>query len=499
MKKLQLLLTAAAAVLLSAGLASAQTNKQNQTIPHSAQQMNGPSAEHGRSGPAAENHSKSTEHKPSTTGEAQRAEGSKKSTSHRPSTTGQASSSKEHDKNGAPSSAESKNEHNANVNQSGENNASKAKPSKTGQASQEEKSTQGKNAGSENELQENAGAKKSSTTGQASKSESNATEKHKSGASGQVTTSGTSNPAQKPNASSSKSTQTNNQASANVQGANLNEHQVTRVRQTIFANKNVPRVNNVDFSIRVGTAVPSHIHLVAVPSTIVDLYPEWRDDEYIVVRDEIVIVDHRRNIVAVIPAGSHEARGGGSVIAVSDLSPAEIRQIQIVLVRRGYYDGDVDGIFGPNTREAMITFQRHEGLHANGEITTQTVSSLGLSGKINVSGKSSSGKSTVGQGQSGQSRRNASSNESSPSATTGQGRDEPSVQSGQSAKPNNNMSSNGQASEKPNAPSKETTGSASSGNGQGRASSRESGNAPSSSSSTNGQGSLQENAPSRRK
>jgi len=32
--------------------------------------------------------------------------------------------------------------------------------------------------------------------------------------------------------------------------------------------------------------------VMEVPDNLVAIYPEWRGDEYFVVRDEIVIVDH---------------------------------------------------------------------------------------------------------------------------------------------------------------------------------------------------------------
>jgi hypothetical protein len=182
-----------------------------------------------------------------------------------------------------------------------------------------------------------------------------------------------------------------------VQGAQLNAQQVTKVRDTVFSSGNVPRVEHVDFSINVGTHVPPHVHLVAVPSTLVDIYPQWRDDEYFVVRDDIVILDHGRRIVAVIPAHAHRA-SVSEEINVSELSQPEIREIQTVLIRRGFLHARADGIFGPETRDALITFQRREGLQAKGEIDTRTVSSLGLSGKINVRTQGTSA--TTGQGPS---------------------------------------------------------------------------------------------------
>ena len=48
--------------------------------------------------------------------------------------------------------------------------------------------------------------------------------------------------------------------------------------------------------------------------------------------------------------------GGGANVDVVDLSPDEIRQVQIVLNQRGFNIGDPDGVLGPRTRQALIQF-----------------------------------------------------------------------------------------------------------------------------------------------
>jgi peptidoglycan hydrolase-like protein with peptidoglycan-binding domain len=155
----------------------------------------------------------------------------------------------------------------------------------------------------------------------------------------------------------------------------------------------------VNFSINVGTPVPSHVRVVAVPQTLVEIYPEWRGDEYFVTQNEIIIVDHSRKIVAIVPAHSRQASAPSEEISVSELSPSEIREIQTVLIQRGYYHGRADGVFGAETRQALITFQRKQGIQSMGEIDSRTVSSLGLSGKINVGARGTSA--TTGQAPSG--------------------------------------------------------------------------------------------------
>jgi hypothetical protein len=53
----------------------------------------------------------------------------------------------------------------------------------------------------------------------------------------------------------------------------------------------------------VGTRVPRSVHLVRVPSSIIEIEPNWRGFEYFLVGDEIIIVDPRTmEIVAVVLA-----------------------------------------------------------------------------------------------------------------------------------------------------------------------------------------------------
>jgi hypothetical protein len=81
----------------------------------------------------------------------------------------------------------------------------------------------------------------------------------------------------------------------------LTTEQRTRIRETVLVGRNAPRVRNINFSIDVGIAVPRSVHLVTVPSLIVEYYPEWRGFLYFVYEDEIIVVDPRSHrIVAVL-------------------------------------------------------------------------------------------------------------------------------------------------------------------------------------------------------
>ena len=83
--------------------------------------------------------------------------------------------------------------------------------------------------------------------------------------------------------------------------ATLTTEQRTTIRKTVLSGSNVPRATNVNFSVSVGTTVPTSVRVVAVPSTLIEIYPEWRGHMYFVVNDEIIIVDSNHRIIAVLP------------------------------------------------------------------------------------------------------------------------------------------------------------------------------------------------------
>lgn len=68
----------------------------------------------------------------------------------------------------------------------------------------------------------------------------------------------------------------------------------------------------------------------------------------------------------------------------------EVRQIQTKLKRWGYYNGNVDGIYGNQTVTAVKYFQRKNGLSVDGIAGPATLKAMG----IYSSGSSSSGSST---------------------------------------------------------------------------------------------------------
>jgi hypothetical protein len=57
----------------------------------------------------------------------------------------------------------------------------------------------------------------------------------------------------------------------------------------------------------------------------------------------------------------------------------KIREIQAQLAAKGYDPQGADGVFGPKTYAAVLSFQRAQGLLADGEVGPRTAQALGIS------------------------------------------------------------------------------------------------------------------------
>ena len=60
-------------------------------------------------------------------------------------------------------------------------------------------------------------------------------------------------------------------------------------------------------------------------------------------------------------------------------SGSEVRNIQTKLKNWGYYTGSVDGVYGSRTVAAVKSFQRNNGLTADGIAGTKTLAAMGIS------------------------------------------------------------------------------------------------------------------------
>ncbi|MDA9549591.1 hypothetical protein ACM43_35085 [Bradyrhizobium sp. CCBAU 45321] len=70
---------------------------------------------------------------------------------------------------------------------------------------------------------------------------------------------------------------------------------------TAIKQEKIEEVTNVNFNVSIGTVVPAGVRYHALPSRIVEIYPEWRGYEFILVRGRYVILrPHTHEIVYII-------------------------------------------------------------------------------------------------------------------------------------------------------------------------------------------------------
>ncbi|HTT08495.1 MAG TPA: peptidoglycan-binding domain-containing protein [Gammaproteobacteria bacterium] len=79
------------------------------------------------------------------------------------------------------------------------------------------------------------------------------------------------------------------------------------------------------------------------------------------------------------PPASPTAQQGSSQYSNYAYAPVDsgtVRQIQSALKRLGLYDGQVDGVAGPRTQNAIRSYQQQNGLAVNGQPSTQLLEHL---------------------------------------------------------------------------------------------------------------------------
>ncbi|HEX5509564.1 MAG TPA: DUF1236 domain-containing protein [Pseudolabrys sp.] len=129
--------------------------------------------------------------------------------------------------------------------------------------------------------------------------------------------------------------------------ASLKSSQKTRLASAV-SRIDVRPVTNVNFSVSVGRIVPTTVVLHPVPEAIVDIIPEYRDYEFFVVRDEIVIVQPRTHrIVDVIERGG-PARA--EVTTTTTTRKVRLSDHQRDLIRRDVPRGRITTGAGTETR-----------------------------------------------------------------------------------------------------------------------------------------------------
>ena len=69
-----------------------------------------------------------------------------------------------------------------------------------------------------------------------------------------------------------------------------------------------------------------------------------------------------------------------TVLALSKMGSrgSEVTKIQTILKEKGFYKGSIDGVYGTQTRNAVIQFQKSRGLTADGIAGKNTLAALGI-------------------------------------------------------------------------------------------------------------------------
>jgi hypothetical protein len=69
----------------------------------------------------------------------------------------------------------------------------------------------------------------------------------------------------------------------------------------------------------------------------------------------------------------------GPIYGYNSLPPDQVvANVQAALQQQGYYQGEVDGLLGPLTREAIAAYQAEQGLYTTSAIDQPTLESLGM-------------------------------------------------------------------------------------------------------------------------
>ena len=86
-------------------------------------------------------------------------------------------------------------------------------------------------------------------------------------------------------------------------------------------------------------------------------------------------MDQRQGMSNIAPSAGAGAAAG---MTGRNLDQQSVRQVQQKLAAEGYYKIPVDGIWGPRSQDALLQFQENRNLPANGRLTPETVSAMGL-------------------------------------------------------------------------------------------------------------------------
>jgi hypothetical protein len=104
--------------------------------------------------------------------------------------------------------------------------------------------------------------------------------------------------------SGAKANEQNASKTTGSRGASVQLSQTQRTKiQAVIGHSSAARVTNVNFNVEVGVAIPRTVHVEVLPQDIVEIVPQFEGFDYIIVGDNILIIDpDTLEIVDIIPA-----------------------------------------------------------------------------------------------------------------------------------------------------------------------------------------------------
>lgn len=168
------------------------------------------------------------------------------------------------------------------------------------------------------------------------------------------------------NAASTRTTSETNRSTASSSSTNvqvrgeldIDRQSATRVHDRLIRDTSV-RETNVNINIDVGGRLPDRVRLRPVPADIVEISPRFRNYEYTIVRDEIVIVEPKtKKVVQIISGGG---RGGAKQAVRLDTKQRDLVKRDVMKTRTG-----------SASRAADLNIQLREGVEIPDRVTLQT-------------------------------------------------------------------------------------------------------------------------------
>ncbi len=90
--------------------------------------------------------------------------------------------------------------------------------------------------------------------------------------------------------------------------------------------------------------------------------------------------DERHETAAPVPEATAQAPATEPANSGRSSGNEAVRAVQLVLAELKLYDGDIDGLMGPQTRAAVSSYQRTVGMPVTGEVDGQLLDALGHAG-----------------------------------------------------------------------------------------------------------------------